>query len=155
MEYSQINLVVFDIVLLIIEGFMDRKIISLIILVLGILILVIGVIFFRGEKAMAPTQQEEDGITEIETVSFTTTEVATHNTKDDCWTIIGGAVYDMTDFIAIHPGGDEILRACGTDGTILFQTRTTEDGETVGSGTPHSSNAISQLGQYYIGDIEN
>lgn len=132
---------------------MDRKILALIILVFGVLVLVAGIIFFGGEEAAAPTQQEADGITEIETVSFTTEEVAAHNTENDCWIIIGGSIYDVTTFIPAHPGGEEILRACGTDGTVLFQTRTTEDGETVGSGTPHSSNAISQLGPLYVGDL--
>jgi Tfp pilus tip-associated adhesin PilY1 len=137
---------------------MDKKVLALIILIVGVLVIVGGVVLFGGSEEPVEvneqtSQQEEDGITEIETVSFTTEEVAAHSTEDDCWTIIGGSVYDITTYIPRHPGGDEILRACGADGTVLFQTRTTEEGETVGSGTPHSNSAFSQLGPLFVGDF--
>lgn len=52
--------------------------------------------------------------------SFTKEEVATRNSRNDCWTIIDGIVYDITSYITRHPGGDNILSACGTDGTEYF-----------------------------------
>lgn len=88
------------------------------------------------------------------TKTFTTAEVAKHATRSDCWTIISGQVYDVTDYVESHPGGSEILRACGTDATSLFNTRRTESGESVGSGTPHSSTARSTLGSFQIGTLE-
>ena len=87
-------------------------------------------------------------------VTLTKAEVQKHNSSSDCWTIISGKVYNVTDFISRHPGGSEILRACGTDATTLFTTRHTESGEAVGSGTPHSSNAESQLNQFLLGDLQ-
>lgn len=87
------------------------------------------------------------------TDTFTAAEVATHNTASDCWTIINGVVYDITDYVTDHPGGDTIVAACGNDGTSLFTQRTTTDGETVGSGTPHSSTATSQLELFKIGEL--
>ena len=102
-------------------------------------------------------QTPSDSATEEDTAetasSFTATEVMQHNTADDCWTIIGGNVYDLTSFISQHPGGDEILRACGQDGSSLFNQRETETGEEVGSGTPHSSSARSQLERLKIGSL--
>ena len=80
-------------------------------------------------------------------------EVAKHNRPDDCWTIISGTVYDITKFISQHPGGAEILRACGNEATSLFQQRTTSSGEKVGSGTPHSSSAAEQLKQFELGPL--
>lgn len=87
--------------------------------------------------------------------TYTFVEVAEHNTADDCWTTINGSVYDITPYISRHPGGSEIERACGEDGTSLFESRTTESGEQVGSGTPHSSSAASQLEQFKIGTLAN
>jgi cytochrome b involved in lipid metabolism len=81
--------------------------------------------------------------------------LAEHSTKDDCWTAISGKVYDITKYIPRHPGGDEILLACGTDGTSLFTQRQTADGQDIGSGTPHSSSATNQLEAYFIGDFDN
>lgn len=83
--------------------------------------------------------------------TYTAGEVATHDKGSDCWTIINGNVYNITSYVPMHPGGDEILRACGVDGTTLFTERTTSDGQTVGSGTPHDSQAQRQLAQYQIG----
>ena len=85
--------------------------------------------------------------------TYTLSEVARHASKDDCWAIISDDVYDLTEFINRHPGGDEILRACGTDATTLFNSRQTQDGQWVGSGTPHSQAAMEQLAKLKIGTV--
>jgi len=36
---------------------------------------------------------------------FTVEEIAQHNTPDDCWLAAHGVVYDVTSYIALHPGG--------------------------------------------------
>jgi len=47
--------------------------------------------------------------------------VEANATADSCWAAIGGFVYDLTDWIARHPGGpDRILALCGTDATAAF-----------------------------------
>lgn len=87
--------------------------------------------------------------------TFTLEQVAEHNSLSDCWTIISGDVFDLTSFVSSHPGGSEIGRACGIDGTTLFESRETESGESVGSGTPHSTNANGQLASFKIGTLAN
>ena len=49
-------------------------------------------------------------------------EVEKHNSKESCWSVIRGKVYDLTNWIDKHPGGlDKILNICGKDGTEIFE----------------------------------
>jgi len=44
-----------------------------------------------------------------------------HNTRQDAWTAINGKVYNVTPYLAFHPGGEkELMRVAGRDGTKLF-----------------------------------
>lgn len=36
-----------------------------------------------------------------------TTEVVQHSQPDDCWVVIQGRVWDVTNFFVYHPGGPE------------------------------------------------
>ena len=48
-------------------------------------------------------------------------EVCRHNTADDCWVVLHGAVYDLTAFNKRHPGGSKLITAvAGLDGTEHF-----------------------------------
>jgi nitrate reductase (NAD(P)H) len=40
---------------------------------------------------------------------FTREEIEKHNTKDDCWLVINGNVYDSTSVLSWHPGGSATL----------------------------------------------
>ena len=40
---------------------------------------------------------------------FTRKEVAQHNKEDDCWIIVDDEVFDMTKFLADHPGGKKVV----------------------------------------------
>ncbi|MBU3668990.1 MAG: cytochrome b5 domain-containing protein [Candidatus Taylorbacteria bacterium] len=55
---------------------------------------------------------------------FTMADIATHNNASSCYTAVRGTVYNLTNFIAKHPGGAaNILKICGKDGTDAFQKR--------------------------------
>lgn len=74
---------------------------------------------------------------------YTLAQVQTHNTNTDCWTTINNKVYNLTNFITSHPGGQSaISNLCGINGTTAFSNM-------------HSGNstAINQLANYYIGDL--
>jgi cytochrome b involved in lipid metabolism len=60
-------------------------------------------------------------ITQAGDTYFTAQEVAKHDSRQSCYSIIRGNVYDLTNYIDKHPGGpDNILSICGKDGTDLF-----------------------------------
>ena len=53
--------------------------------------------------------------------SYTMAEVATHNSRSSCWTAVNSGVYDLTAWIAKHPGGPAaITKICGVDGSKQF-----------------------------------
>ncbi|OBZ69492.1 Cytochrome b2, mitochondrial [Grifola frondosa] len=48
-------------------------------------------------------------------------EVAQHNTRESCWIIVHGKVYDVTEFLPEHPGGSKIiLKYAGKDATAEY-----------------------------------
>lgn len=76
-----------------------------------------------------------------QTDGYTVDQVAEHATAEDCWTIIDGTVYDLTDWVNQHPGGSHrIVPLCGTDGTSAFQ------GQHSGDSTPQDRLAQFELG---------
>ncbi|EIE91115.1 hypothetical protein RO3G_15826 [Rhizopus delemar RA 99-880] len=40
---------------------------------------------------------------------FTLKEIETHNSLKSLWVIFNGRVYDITEFVKDHPGGDDLL----------------------------------------------
>jgi len=59
---------------------------------------------------------------EVESRGVSLSELAKHNSTDDCWIAIHGLVYDLTDFAQEHPAGPESIHdLAGKDGTEAFQ----------------------------------
>lgn len=53
--------------------------------------------------------------------TFTMSQVAAHITAASCYSAINGNVYDLTQWIPKHPGGQAAIKAlCGVDGTVAF-----------------------------------
>eukprot|EP00961_Rhodomonas_salina_P206529 2788288-Rhodomonas_salina.1 len=70
-------------------------------------------------------------------------ELNKHKTKDSTWLAVGGKVYDVTEYLQDHPGGEEIiLENTGGDATDQF--------EDVG----HSAGARDVMEKYLIGELE-
>lgn len=56
--------------------------------------------------------------------------------------VVDNRVYDLTDFVLVHPGGrGVILEAIGRDASLAFH------------GAAHSAAAARVLAQYAIGDV--
>ncbi|KAH9955030.1 FMN-dependent dehydrogenase-domain-containing protein [Russula dissimulans] len=48
--------------------------------------------------------------------------VAQHNSRESCWIIVHGKVYDVTEFLDEHPGGSKIiLKYAGKDATQEYE----------------------------------
>ncbi|KAL2349134.1 hypothetical protein Fmac_003134 [Flemingia macrophylla] len=70
-------------------------------------------------------------------------ELSQHNTKDDCWILVDGKVYDVTQYLDDHPGGDDVILATtGKDATEEFED------------AGHSKSARELMQQYCIGEID-
>ncbi len=69
-----------------------------------------------------PAAENESGSSDADSLpTFSKAEVADHAAKDDCWVIIRGKVYDLSPWLASHPGGPAILlKHAGGDATEMF-----------------------------------
>ena len=68
--------------------------------------------------------------------------VAQRNTPESCWSVVDGSVYDLTGWIAQHPGGSSfIIGMCGRDATADFNA------QHGGQGRPASYLADYRLGE--------
>lgn len=53
--------------------------------------------------------------------TFTREEVREHTSEDSLWCVIDNTVYDLTDFVMAHPGGESVLQQiAGQDATTAF-----------------------------------
>ncbi len=78
-------------------------------------------LFFSINKSPAPTTNNTAQTPPATQKTFSINDVAKHNDQISCWTVVGGNVYDITNFILSHPAGvDKIMRGCGVDATNMF-----------------------------------
>ncbi|KAI2806500.1 Regulator of nonsense transcripts upf2 [Blomia tropicalis] len=71
---------------------------------------------------------------------ITLAEVSEHWMPNDCWIVVFDRVYDVTDFLDEHPGGQYImLEHAGRDATLVFR------------GSRHGRDAYDMLDKYLIG----
>ena len=53
--------------------------------------------------------------------TYTLDQVKAHSTPADCWSVVAGTVYNLTDWIPRHEGGQTVIKAmCGIDATATF-----------------------------------
>lgn len=55
-------------------------------------------------------------------VTITQEELSRHASRYDCWMAIDGKVYDITQYVPYHPGGEDVLlKGAGKDCSVLFK----------------------------------
>ena len=87
----------------------------------------------------SPESQAAGGEWQLER-KYTLKEVEQHNSLFDCWMVIFDKVYNISEFVDEHPGGDFILlEYAGRDATHPFLS------------SRHGSSAYKMLDKYWIG----
>lgn len=90
-----------------------------------------GLLFAESRPRTTPNTQPTAAATSTASTAYTLADVAKHKDQSSCWTAINGGVYDLTSWIAKHPGGEgTILSICGIDGSAAF------NGQHGGQGRP-------------------
>ncbi|GEM09426.1 cytochrome b5 reductase 4 [Rhodotorula toruloides] len=65
-------------------------------------------------KKVVKAPRGRGGVTTL--LRVTPSELAKHNTREDCWQVYNGKVYNVGPFLRYHPGGaGEMMRAAGKD----------------------------------------
>jgi cytochrome b involved in lipid metabolism len=72
---------------------------------------------------------------------LTAEEVAKHNNPSSAWLIVDDRVFDLTTYLAFHPGGDAMVKWLGKDATKAFK------------GDQHPSSAADVIEEYFIGNL--
>ncbi|KAL2609276.1 hypothetical protein R1flu_027849 [Riccia fluitans] len=74
--------------------------------------------------------------------SYTVEEVAKHNSEKSVWLIVKNKVYDVTEYLSEHPGGESMLNNAGGENTKGFY------------GPQHPRWAYERLEDFFIGDLK-
>ena len=81
---------------------------------------------YKAPKSAASStpKAEPSAESKAEQTGYTMEKVRANNNEVSCWSVIDGNVYDLTNWIASHPGGKgNILSLCGKNGTAEFASK--------------------------------
>uniref|UniRef100_A0A182QAY3 Cytochrome b5 heme-binding domain-containing protein n=1 Tax=Anopheles farauti TaxID=69004 RepID=A0A182QAY3_9DIPT len=105
-------------------------------------ILQLAMAALRLTKAASTDGNNNNGPQQRPRKQITLNEVAYHDCYDDCWIVLYDRVYDITNFLRLHPGGHDVLvENAGRDCTIAFLN------------AGHSAMALKWLELYEIGEL--
>lgn len=76
---------------------------------------------------------------------YTAEDVSNHKTTASCWISREGKVYNVTEFLNDHPGGDDlILKYAGQDVGSIMKDQAEHD---------HSESAYDMMDEYAVGRL--
>ena len=107
--------------------------------------LAVGEKEIRGEvvRGLAPAPTPTPTPTPT-VVGYTMEQVKANNTAASCWSAIDAVVYNLTNWIPLHPGGSYLIQMlCGTDGSAQFRGQ-----------HANASNPAAQLAKYRLGPLK-
>ncbi|XOV85525.1 MAG: cytochrome b5 domain-containing protein [bacterium] len=89
---------------------------------------------------------EPPACAEPELPFFSADDLSKHNDAASCWIAIEGKIYNITNYISLHPTSPEILLPwCGQEATQGMRTK--------GYGRDHSAAAWAELDNYLVGRL--
>ena len=99
----------------------------------------------EDKQASATVDQSSETVKQV-SHEYTESEVAKHDQPEDAWMIVDGCVYNVTQFLDLHPGGADIMHgSLGKDCSELLRDA---------SEHAHSAMAFSMLDSYRIGTVK-
>ena len=79
---------------------------------------------YEAPKPVASSTPKATATPKAEPAGYTMEKVKSNSSASSCWSVIRGNVYDLTQWIAVHPGGSGAIRGlCGTDGSAEFAAK--------------------------------
>jgi cytochrome b involved in lipid metabolism len=76
----------------------------------------------RASRSGSPTKKTQYGTIDDSLRTVSAAELSFHSTERDCWMQIEGHVYDISKYMARHPGGNAPVTYAGKDATQIFNT---------------------------------
>ncbi|KZT55325.1 hypothetical protein CALCODRAFT_455628 [Calocera cornea HHB12733] len=73
----------------------------------------------REPQPRGTARQQAVSLADVPLVSYP--ELQKHTTRESCWILVRGQVYDVTDFLSKHPAGAQVILAnAGKDATSVY-----------------------------------
>ncbi|GEM_PF-5971640 len=110
----------------------NKKLLILFLVLVGIIgLALLPLVYTKVKSKLTPVDIQPLSENQKSSLSvLTMEELSKHNSENDCWLLIGQNIYDVTEFIPMHPNRD-IVKGCGLDATSMFEGESKHRGEAV------------------------
>ena len=113
-----------------------------------VVVAVLAFVLAWGTLVSLAVQRSRNPAAHREARLLSRAEVAHHDRPEDCWLVIRGKVYDVSDYISVHPAPPRtITDHCGKESTMAFETKEHR--------RSHSPQAWQLLDAYLVGEVRD